>query len=131
MWPFILFKRQPLFLWWVGVHYGIYTGSYNASNISHMISTSLSFSSSLPFPDSWSSFNRYHFSICTHVHNFYPVFTLLPPFTKGMITYEIVYDISIWCVKSLLSQSMFYYIACKLLLKIKFHKILEFLQLNC
>jgi hypothetical protein len=26
----------PLLLWWVGVHYGIYTGSCNVSNVSYM-----------------------------------------------------------------------------------------------
>jgi hypothetical protein len=132
MWSFILFKSQPFFLYFYDEWEYImeFTQVLIMHQIYHTISTSLPFSSSLPFHDFWSSFNRYHFSIYTCVHNFYTVFTLLPPFTKGIIIYEIFYDISIWCVQSLLSQSMLYYIVCKLLLKIKFHKILEFLQSN-
>jgi hypothetical protein len=60
----------PLLLWWVGVHCGIYTGSYNVSNISYMNSPPQPFFFIPLSPDSWNSFSRYHFLhllTCVHI----------------------------------------------------------------
>jgi hypothetical protein len=65
-----------------GVNCGIYTGSYNSSNIPYLNSLPLSFSA-----NSWNSFKRYHFCIYLHVYTvlyqFHPptpcsVISLLP-----------------------------------------------------
>jgi hypothetical protein len=87
-------------LCWVGVHCGIYKGTYNVS-ITHTWIHPLHHSplSSLPHPDSWNSFNRYHFCIYMHVYTFFVLyspsyllsllpptfshFQLVPPYTLG------------------------------------------------
>jgi hypothetical protein len=66
-----------LLLFWVGAYCGIYKSSYNVSNKSYLNSPLLPFSFISPFPHSWNSFNRYHFSIYIHV---YTVFAPYSPF---------------------------------------------------
>jgi hypothetical protein len=64
------FNFFPLLLWWVGVHCGIYTCSYVLSSISYMNPPPLPFSFIPLYPNSWSSFNSYHFCIYLHVYSF-------------------------------------------------------------
>jgi hypothetical protein len=71
---------------WVGVHCGIYKGPYNASNISYLNSTSPPLYPAAP--DSWDSFNRYHF--CIHIH----VYTLFAPYSSS---YPLPPPCSHWC----------------------------------
>jgi hypothetical protein len=47
----------------MGAHCGIDTGSYYVSNVSYMSSSSPLLSFTLSYPNSWSSFSRYHFCI--------------------------------------------------------------------
>jgi hypothetical protein len=57
-------------LCWVEVHWSIYKGSYNVPNISYLNSSpTLLFYH--PSPDSWNSFNRYHFYVHLHVYTFF------------------------------------------------------------
>jgi hypothetical protein len=64
-----IFFLFPSLLWCMGVHCGIYTGSYNVSNISNMNSPPPLFSFISP---SWflKEFHRYHFFIYLQVYNF-------------------------------------------------------------
>jgi hypothetical protein len=86
-----------LLFFWIGLHHGIYKGSYNISNISYLNSPPPPFSFISHPPNththahththththhSWNSFNRYHFSIYIHVHTilpYSPSYTLSPP----------------------------------------------------
>jgi hypothetical protein len=65
-----------------GVHCGIYKSSYNASNILYLNSlprpTLLCFIPSPP--DSWNSFNRYHFCIYLHVYTSFALYSPPTPF---------------------------------------------------
>jgi hypothetical protein len=60
----------------IGVHCGIYKGSYNVPTTAYLNST-LS-----PFPfiplslDSWNRFNRYHFCIYIHIYTFFAPYSL-------------------------------------------------------
>jgi hypothetical protein len=60
-----------------GVHCGIYTGSCDVSNISYLNSPPPQPSFIPPFPNSWNSFNGYHFCIYIHVYLFFALFS--PP----------------------------------------------------
>jgi hypothetical protein len=81
---FIFFKLMiffPFILSWAEVHYGIYKGSYNVSNISYLDLPRPLLSFILLSPDSWHSFNKYDFCIYIHVYTFFcTIFILLPTF---------------------------------------------------
>jgi hypothetical protein len=70
----------PLLLCAVGLHCVIYKGSYILSNTSYMNSPSPLLSFISPSPNSWNSFNRYHFCIYIRVHIFCTIFTPFSPF---------------------------------------------------
>jgi hypothetical protein len=57
-----------------GVHCGIHKSSYSISNISYLNSPPPPFFLA-PLPHSWNSFNRYHFSICTHVYTLFALYS--------------------------------------------------------
>jgi hypothetical protein len=80
---FILFFNLIL-LCWVGVHSGIYKGSYN---ISHLNSSPLSFS--FLHPHLRNSFNRYlFFHLHSYAHSVCTIFTLSHPFlTSSPLTH--------------------------------------------
>jgi hypothetical protein len=78
-----------LLLYWVGLYCSIYKGSFNVSNLSHFNSSPLHCSPYLPSPDSWNSFNRYHFCIHINVYTLFALYLpsyplpLLPPSVTG------------------------------------------------
>jgi hypothetical protein len=63
-----------LLLCWVVVSCGFYKGSYDVSNISYLNSPPLALFYP-PLPDSWNSFNRYHFCIYIHVYTLFPLYS--------------------------------------------------------
>jgi hypothetical protein len=64
-------------LCWVGVHCGIYKGSYNVSNRSHLNSSPPPLSFVLLSPASWNTFSRCHFWIYIHhVYTFFALYSL-------------------------------------------------------
>jgi hypothetical protein len=65
-------------LCWVSVHCGIYKGSYNVSNISHLNSNPVPHSFIPPCSDSWKSFNRLHI-FCIYIH----VYILFAPYSSS------------------------------------------------
>jgi hypothetical protein len=86
-----------LLLCWVGVHFSIYKGSYNVSNISYLNSSPplLFF---IPPPRFLEQFTRYHFCIYMHVYtlfalysSFYPYITLILPSYHHLYLWERVY----------------------------------------
>jgi hypothetical protein len=77
----------PLLFCWIGVLCGIYKGSYNVSNISYLNSphfTTLLHSHS---PDSWNSFNRYHFAF-TYMYTHYLHHNPPPPRTCSTLLFS-------------------------------------------
>jgi hypothetical protein len=74
----VLFSNFILLLCWVGVHCGIYKGSYNKGNISYLNSPS-TILLYLPFPHLRNSFNRYFFSICIYVY------TVFVPYSSSYV----------------------------------------------
>jgi hypothetical protein len=62
----------------VGVHCGIYKGSYNISNISYLNSPLLPFSFIPHYHHSWYSFSRSHFSIYIHLCTLFALYLPSP-----------------------------------------------------
>jgi hypothetical protein len=81
-----------LFLCLVGVHCGIYKGSYSIANVSYLNPPLPWLSFVSPSTASWNCFSRYHFRNCIHVYTVfapyspsYPHFPM-PPFPTGTNT---------------------------------------------
>jgi hypothetical protein len=89
------FENFFLLLCCVGVHCSIYKGSYNVSNISYLNSPPALLSISFLSPNSWNSFNRYHF--CIYVY----VYTLFALYSLGFITCLSRDSISMFCMGQL------------------------------
>jgi hypothetical protein len=99
--PFLFYTRPfiyffPLLLCWVGVHCGIYKGSYNVSNISYLNSPPpwLPCIPSPPFMEQFQQISFLHLRACVHI--FFPITSSLPVVPTLPLGQELFHPPVLW-----------------------------------